>query len=338
MKNKFDREKFLRWPALPAVVMCIVFFFINVFCTNGFLQKHIILGFLSSNIPLICVSIGCACVIISGGMDISLGSIVSLTNVILVKLNAAGLPLAAQIIICLTAALLMGLINGLVIGWLRVTPLLATYATSTVYAGIALWILPTPAGTVAKVFCKWYNSWIFGVIPAPILLALLAFVLWLLIMYTPMKYWVYSTGRHGFKAYVSGVPVEKTQVFTYAFAGFVAGLASLAISGSTQGGDASVGVSLSMNAIAACVIGGIGLAGGIGSVIGSVFGALFLSLVMFVVSAAHIPSLYQSLVKGLILLVGVLFSIIIANRLQKEKQMPVETRDHDTKEGGELNA
>lgn len=338
MKNKFDRENFLRWPALPAVVMCIVFFFINVFCTNGFLQKHIILGFLSSNIPLICVSIGCACVIISGGMDISLGSIVSLTNVILVKLNAAGLPLAAQIIICLTAALLMGLINGLVIGWLRVTPLLATYATSTVYAGIALWILPTPAGTVAKVFCKWYNSWIFGVIPAPILLALLAFVLWLLIMYTPMKYWVYSTGRHGFKAYVSGVPVEKTQVFTYAFAGFVAGLASLAISGSTQGGDASVGVSLSMNAIAACVIGGIGLAGGIGSVIGSVFGALFLSLVMFVVSAAHIPSLYQSLVKGLILLVGVLFSIIIANRLQKEKQMPVETRDHDTKEGGELNA
>ena len=204
MKKKFDREIFLRWPALPAVIMCIVFFFINVFCTNGFLQKHIILSFLSSNIPLICVSIGCACVIISGGMDISLGSIVSLTNVILVKLNAAGLSLTAQIIICLTAALLMGLINGIVIGWLRVTPLLATYATSTVYAGIALWILPTPAGTVAKVFCKWYNSWIFGVFPAPVLLALLAFGLWLLIMQAPMKYWVYSTGKHGFKAYSCG--------------------------------------------------------------------------------------------------------------------------------------
>lgn len=333
MKNKIDMEKLLRWPALPAVVMCIVFFLINVFCTNGFLQKHIILSFLSSNIPLICVSIGCACVIISGGMDISLGSIVSLTNVILVKLNAAGLPLAVQITICLAAALAMGLINGIVIGWLRVTPLLATYATSTVYAGIALWILPTPAGTVAKAFCKWYNSWISGVIPAPILLALLAFGLWLLVMHTPMKYWVYSTGKHGFKAYVSGVPVEKTQVFTYAFAGFVAGLASLAISGSTQGGDASVGLSLSMNAIAACVIGGIGLAGGIGSVIGSVFGALFLSLVMFVVSAAHIPSLYQSVVKGLILLVGVLFSIIIANRLQREKSAKV--LDHDAMEGGE---
>lgn len=333
MKNKIDMEKLLRWPALPAVVMCIVFFLINVFCTNGFLQKHIILSFLSSNIPLICVSIGCACVIISGGMDISLGSIVSLTNVILVKLNAAGLPLAVQITVCLAAALAMGLINGIIIGWLRVTPLLATYATSTVYAGIALWILPTPAGTVAKVFCKWYNSWIFGVIPAPILLALLAFGLWLLVMHTPMKYWVYSTGKHGFKAYVSGVPVEKTQVFTYAFAGFVAGLASLAISGSTQGGDASVGLSLSMNAIAACVIGGIGLAGGIGSVIGSVFGALFLSLVMFVVSAAHIPSLYQSVVKGLILLVGVLFSIIIANRLQREKSAKV--LDHDAIEGGE---
>ena len=96
------------------------------------------------------------------------------------------------------------------------------------------------------------------------------------------------------------------------------------------------GLSLSMNAIAACVIGGIGLAGGIGSVIGSVFGALFLSLVMFVVSAAHIPSLYQSLVKGLILLVGVLFSIIIANRLQKEKRVLAETPTHH-EEGGEQN-
>ena len=335
---KIDRDKLIRWPALPSLVMCIIFFFINVYCTNGFLQKHIILSFLSSNIPLICVSMGCACVIISGGMDISLGAIVSLTNVIFVKLNAAGFPLAAQIAICLAAALLMGLINGIVIGLLRVTPLLATYATSTAYAGIALWILPTPAGTVMRSYCSWYNSWLGGVFPVPLLFAAVIFILWLLIMRTPVKYWVYSTGRHGYKAYVSAVPVGKTQVFTYMFAGFAAGIASLAISGSTQGGDASVGVSLSMNAIAACVIGGIGLAGGIGSVIGSVFGAVFLSLVMFVVSSAHITSIYQSLVKGVILLVGVLFSIIIENRLQHEKRRDIKQPLSKPAKGGNADA
>ena len=199
---KIDKSKLIRWPAMPSLVMCVIFFLINVFCTNGFLQKHVILSFLSSNIPLVCVSMGCACVIISGGMDISLGAIVSLTNVIFVKLNAAGLPLPAQITICLCAALLMGLINGVIIGLLRVTPLLATYATSTAYAGLALWMLPTPAGTVMRSYCSWYNSWLAGVIPVPVLFAALIFLLWSLIMKTPMKYWVSSTGRHGYKAYV----------------------------------------------------------------------------------------------------------------------------------------
>jgi len=314
---KINKYRILQWSALPALVMCVIFFFINVFYSGGFLQKHIILSFLSSNVPLICVSMGCACVIISGGMDISLGAIVSLVNVIFVKLNESGVPLSKQIVICLAAAAAMGLANGLIIGLLRVTPLLATYATSTVYAGIALWLLPTPAGTVPRSYCSWYNSWLASVIPAPLVLAGCVFVVWRLIMSTPMRYWAYSTGRHGARAYVSAVPVARVQIFSYAFAGLAAGAASLAISGSTQGGDAMVGVSLSMNAIAACVIGGIGLAGGSGSVIGSVFGAFFLSLVMFVVSTAHITSIYQSLVKGLILLVGVLFSIIIENRLKR---------------------
>lgn len=317
-----EKNRLLRWPALPSLVMCVLFFLINVFYTNGFLQKHVLLSFLSSNIPLVCVSMGCACVIISGGMDISLGAIVSLTNVIFVKLNAAGVPLALQITLCLCAALLMGLLNGVIIGLLRVTPLLATYATSTAYAGIALWMLPAPAGTVMRSFCGWYNSWLAAVIPVPLLFAALIFLLWSLVMKTPMKYWIYSTGCHGYRAYVSAVPVGRTQIFSYMFAGFAAGIASLAISSSTQGGDASVGAALSMNAIAACVIGGIGLAGGTGSITGSVFGAVFLSLVMFIVSSAHIASIYQSLVKGTILLLGVLFSILIETRLQRETDRP----------------
>ena len=318
MKQK--HLKWLKWPALPALAMCIVFFIINIFVTQGFLQSYVILGFLSSNIPLVCVAVGCACVIISGGMDISLGAIISLVNVIFVKLNEAGLGLAMQIVICLGLSLLMGLINGLIIGWWRVTPLLATYATSSVYAGIALWLLPRPGGIVAREFTSWYNSFVFGIIPVPVLFAVVLLILWAVLMKTPLKYWLYSSGREGSKAYVSGVPVYRTQIFSYVFAGLTAGIGGLALSGSTQGGDATVGLTLSMNAIAACVIGGISLAGGIGAIIGSMFGALFLSLVTMTVLSAHISSLYQSLIKGIILLVGVLFSLIIERQILRERK------------------
>lgn len=316
MKN--SKYAWLRWPALPALVMCIVFFIMNIFVTQGFLQSYVILGFLSSNIPLLCVSVGCAGVIIAGGMDISLGAIISLVNVIFVKLSETGMSLAAQITVCLLLSLLMGLLNGVIIGWWRVTPLLATYATSSVYAGIALWLLPRPGGIIAREFTMWYNSFLFGVIPVPVLFAVLILALWAVLMKSPLRYWLYSSGRDGAKAYVSGVPVYRTQVFSYVFAGLTAGIGGIALSGSTQGGDATVGLSLSMNAIAACVIGGISLAGGIGAIIGSMFGALFLSLVTMTVLSAHVSSLYQSLIKGIILLAGVLFSLLIERRILKE--------------------
>lgn len=321
---KKGRFKWLKWPAFPALVMCIAFFIINIIVTQGFLKSYIILGFLSSNIPLICVSVGCACVIISGGMDISLGAIISLVNVIFVKLSAAGAGLFTQITVCLLLSLLMGLINGIIIGWWRVTPLLATYATSSIYAGIALWLLPRPGGVVDRGFASWYNSFLLGIIPVPVLFAAGIVLLWVILMKTPLKYWLYSSGRDGAKAYVSGVPVYRTQIFSYVFAGLTAGIGGLALSGSTQGGDATVGLTLSMNAIAACVIGGISLAGGIGAILGSVFGALFLSLVTMTVLSAHISSLYQSLIKGLILLVGVLFSILIERRIMRERKEVVD--------------
>ena len=317
---KIKLSKWIKWPALPALVMCAVFFAINIFVTQGFLKSYIILGFLSANVPLVCVAVGCACVIISGGMDISLGAIISLVNVIFVKLNGAGMGLFMQIGICLLLSILMGLINGVIIGWLRVTPLLATYATSSVYAGIALWLLPRPGGIVSRDFTGWYNSFVFGVIPVPVLFIIIILLLWALLMKSPLKYWIYSSGRDGAKAYVSGVPVYRTQIFSYVFAGLTAGLGGIALSGSTQGGDATVGLTLSMNAIAACVIGGIGLAGGVGVIVGSIFGSLFLSLVTMTVLSAHISSLYQSLIKGIILLAGVLFSILIERRIAREKK------------------
>ncbi len=318
--NKAKANSILRWPAFPSLVLCVVFFIVNAAVSDGFTKSYIQLGFFSINVSLVCVAVGTAAVIICGGMDISLGSVVCLVNVLLAKMNEFNVPFAMQVLIVLLAALAMGLVNGLVIGLMRVTPLLATFATSTIYGGIALWMFPTPSGTIHQKFCAWYNSFLFKIIPVPILFVVIALVAWFLFMKTPMKFYLYTTGRHPLKAYISGIPVGKVQVFAYTFAGVMAGLGGIAMSGSTQGGDALVGVSISMNAIAACVIGGISLMGGVGSVIGAVFGALFLSYTTYVVAALKVPSLYQSLVNGIILLAGVMLSILVERQLQKEKK------------------
>ncbi len=317
---RLDKKGLFKWPGMPAFAMCIVFVLLNIFFAKGFVQKHIVLNFLSTNIPLLCVVVGCSATILGGGMDISQGAIICLVNVIFVELNEAGVPLALQILISLLAAVAMGAINGVVIGILRVTPLLATYATSCAYAGIALWIMGKPTGTVMRAFCKWYNSYLFNVIPVPVLFLLFLLLVWYVLMRTPWKYWLFSSGKNGARAYTSAVPVGRTQMFSYIFAGFSAGIGGLAISGATQGGDASVGLSISMNALAACVIGGISLAGGSGSPLGAVFGGLFLSLVIFLVSSLGIPSLYQSLLRGLILLIGVMCSVVIEVRIQKKSR------------------
>lgn len=304
MKNKITQ-----WSALPSFVLFLLFAVINLLITEGFFTTSFIGSFFSTNAPLICVSLGCAVVLIGGGMDISLGAIVTLINVIFAKLIEMGLSTSAVIAVCLLLAVLLGAVNGFVIGYMRVTPLLATFATSAIFAGLSLWIMPTPGGSVPEGFADWYNG--FFLLPVSLFIVLALFLLCILIYKTPVKYWIYSVGKNELKAYVSGVPVKATKFFMYTFAGFTAGIGAIAISGSIRGGDPMVGLPLSMNSIAACVIGGISLSGGGGTLVGSLFGSMFLMLVTIGVSSANVPSFYQDLVTGIILLVSVVLSILL---------------------------
>jgi ribose transport system permease protein len=299
------RKKLLEWSAFPSLVLLVLFACINTALMPNFMNSSSLAGFLASNSPLICVAIAAAVVLIGGGIDISLGAVVSLVNVVMITMIGRGWGPGSATLFALGVALAFGILNGVVVSFLRVTPLLATFATSSVAAGLALWIMPAPGGSVPVSFVDWYNGFFLG-LPVSLYFILLLFVIWIGIRFTPLGTWLYAVGKEERKAFISAVPVSWVQFFTYVFAALTAGIGGIALTGSIGSGDALAGLPLSLNAIAACVIGGVSLMGGSGEVIGSIFGAVVLGMVTTTVLVVHIAPFYQDFISGLILLVGVL--------------------------------
>ena len=217
------------------------------------------------------------------------------------------------------SALLCGMFNGFIVGVMRINPLLATFATSTAFAGIALWILPYPGGYIDFSFGDWYLGNMFGFIPTPVILIGILVILWILVMKLPMGLHIYALGKDVKKAYASGINVAALRFFVHTFAGLAAGIAGICISANICAGSPTVGSTMSMNSIAAAVIGGVSLNGGIGGIWGGIFGASFLSILISIVVSANLSSVVQSFIQGLILLIGVTVSIAAADKELKTK-------------------
>jgi ribose transport system permease protein len=298
----------------PAAILLIIFIIVNICITKGFLRMSFIGGFFSANVPLIAVAIGVAVVLIGGGIDISLGATACLVNVVFITLVGKGWSFASALLLTVAIALACGALNGIVVGFFRVPPLLATFASTSIYGGLALWIMPTPGGAAPMNFITWYSSIIIG-IPAPVFVIAAVIVAWSIIKYSPIRIWLYSVGRDEKKAYMSAVPVKWTQLFMYCFAGLLAGIGGLCLTGSIGSGDPLAALPLSLSSIAACVIGGISLSGGKGNILGSILGALFLGLVITTVLSARIEPFYQDFLSGVIILVGVVGSSYIGRKL-----------------------
>lgn len=311
-------KKVMGWSAFPSLLLFLIFLGINGIITGG-LSLSFFQSFIATNAAAICVAIGVTATILVAGTDISLGSIVSLVNVVIVTLCEKGYSVTSAALMAVGCAVLCGMLNGFIIGVMRVNPLLTTFATSTAFAGIALWILPYPGGAIDFSFADWYGSNLLGMIPTPVVLILILAGIWIIVMNLPAGLHLFALGKDVKKAYASGVNVVALRFFVHTFAGLAAGIAGVCISANTCAGSPSIGASMSMNSIAAAVIGGVSLNGGTGNVWGGIFGAAFLSILISIVVSANLSSFVQSFIQGLILLVGVVFSIIAADKELKAK-------------------
>lgn len=300
-------KRIFRWSPFPSLILMLFMLVLNVIFTPKFFNPLSLSGFFSTTTPIIIAAMGCAVALLGGVIDLSVGAIISLVNVVFIKFAVMGYDFILCAAIAIVCSLVIGAINGLVIGLIRVNSVITTFATYIMAAGLALWIFPTPGGSAPSWFINWYGGFFLG-IPIPIYIILLTALIWLLIRYTPFGVSVYAVGKSEEKAYITGIPVARVKFFTCFFASFIYGIAGLSLCACVGAGDPLVGLNITLFAIAAGVIGGISLSGGEGSLVGAIFGAIFFSLVITLVLMAHIDPFYQDLVSALVILLGILGS------------------------------
>jgi ribose transport system permease protein len=262
-------------------------------------------------LPLAFAACGQAIVIISGGIDLSVGSMMSLVNVVAAKYMVhmsfrEALLFALLLVAC---AALAGALTGLVIVVTRVADIIVTLAMLFVWAGAALAVLEVPGGgvplrfqnlvTVDTVATKW--------LPAAILILAAAYaVLWVTVRRTRPGLALYAIGSNRPGAYLAGVNVSATRILAYAFSGAFAALGGLALTAAAGLGDPNSGSIYTLNSVAAVVLGGVSLLGGVGGLLGPIAAAFILTLVKSLMIIKGVDQNYAQVIQGTLIVLVVM--------------------------------
>jgi len=262
------------------------------------------LSILNTTLPLVFVAIGQSLVVITGGIDLSVGGIVACCVAITATtVDGTGVMPFAWLLLVLVLGTLAGAVNGIIIARARVAPILATLATLSIFSGIALWVLPVPGGYISPSVRTVLTN---PTIPTGLIWLGLAVVGWLILRRTRFGMRVYAVGSDEASAIAVGVPAARVKVGVYALSGLCSALAGIFYVSTTTAGDANAGAPFILTSIASVVVGGVSFTGGRGSALGAMAGAVALTLVIDVIFFAGIDPLYQSLFQGLFLVIAVL--------------------------------
>lgn len=315
----------LRHNALPLLATAI---FIAMFGLYLLLQPHgvqtsVLVTAANKGVLLALIASAQTLPVLTGGIDLSIGAIVVLANCLASTL-VSGTPwqVAGGVAAVLASGFVAGGLNAAAVVLGRLQPIIATLATSTMFYGVSLLLRPAPGGEVDDDFASALTGAIGGVPVTLVLLAAVVLLLWMPFRRSLTGRGIYAVGSAELSAYMSGVKVDRAKIAAYTGAGFLAGLAGLLLTLIAESAQASAiqAGDFTLNSIAAVVIGGTSLFGGVGGIVGSIIGAFILRTIgdlLFVLSASP---LWQPLFQGLILLaavsLGALPMLRIRNRLE----------------------
>lgn len=296
-----------RQPAVFAIILLVLSVIINLFLQPNMFGRDTLNSNMRVFLPLILLAVGQAVVILGGGIDISVGGIVSIVNTVLAtRVGLEGNPDAMwrYVFVSLLIGVLAGAINGFFIAYLRLQPIITTYATSFLYAGMALFILPNPGGGIPGSIAALYRSSTPLNLPLAIYVLVLIILIWLYLGSTRYGKFLYAVGGKAEAAYETAVPVTMVQFSTYVISGLMAAFSGIAITMLSGSGNADIGGPMTLNSITAVVIGGNALSGGVGGVVGPMMGAITLGIIQNIISFAHINTWWETLVKATIIVVA----------------------------------
>lgn len=255
------------------------------------------------------IAFGMTCVILTGGIDLSVGSVLALTTAFLASFIANGMPVFLAMILSLGIGVGFGLISGLLVTKGKLQPFIATLITMTVFRGMTMIftdgrpISNLGDAMLLKIIGK---GKLFG-IPFPVLILLLVFgIFWFVLEKMTFGRKVYATGSNEKAAKLSGIHTENTKLMAYAISGAMAALAGWILLGRLGSAQPTIGVGYELDAIAAVALGGTSMSGGKGKIWGTLIGVLIIAVLNNGLNILGVSSYYQDVVKGIVILIAVL--------------------------------
>lgn len=309
-------------------IFCLFYIFYNMNHPRGF-STPVLIQNSNEVYALAMVGMAQTVPVLLGGLDLSVGAIMTLVNCVASHvLNGSPLSMLFGVFLCMATGAACGFLNGCVVVYGRIQPIIATLATGAIFMGLALFLRPSPGGDVdgdlswaltndlfelAATYgfadngeAAWFKpiAWL----PIPLLLlVIVALFIWVPFARSVTGRSIYAIGSGEGAAYMSGLNINRAKIAAFTLGGFFAGLGGLYLALQTSSGNADIpqAGAYTLNSIAAVVIGGTSLLGGVGSAIGAIFGALVLRTISFNFRIFEFDPLLQPLFEGMVLLAAV---------------------------------
>lgn len=291
-----------------AVLILIVFTIVLGALNPRFLQVNNITNILNQTSVNALLAAGLTIVILTGGIDISVGSILAFSGATAAILLAKDVNVVLVVVFALFIGVCAGSLNGLFISRWNLQPMIVTLATLSIFRGATYLITNgRPVTVTSDVFNTIGGGRIFGVIPAPVIIIIVVFAAaYYLLTRTPFGRHIYAVGGNEDAALLSGVSVTRTKLLAYVLSGGLAAMAGLIVTSRLASAQPLAGQSYELDAIAAAVIGGTSLRGGQGRILFTVIGALIIGMLNNALNLMNVSSYYQTVVKGVVILAAVL--------------------------------
>lgn len=303
----------LGYRLLVVVAMCAAL----ALASDAFLTESNVINVLRQASLLFLIASGLTLVILTAGLDLSVAANLGMSACLVASvLKSTGSPLLGMLT-GIGSGLAIGLANGLLVTALRIPPFIATYGMLWVLHGLSYYYMA--GGTIYGFppgFREIGSGHLLGV-PVPIYLMFLFLAIgWLFTARTTYGQEIYAIGANPVAAHLSGIPVKRRLVLVYAMSGGMAGLAALVYLARLNSAEADIGESLLLPTIAACLIGGASLFGGVGTISGTLIGALILTLVLNGMNLLQVNANWQPFVTGVIVLIGVWVDMVTRKRAE----------------------
>lgn len=311
---KMVRTSFIGMGVLPFLILIATIIFAML--SDNFLTVRNLMNVARQSTYLAIVSMGQMLALLTGGFDLSVGTIVALSSVVgamaMAAMNAAFPEAVAMVILVglaagLLAGMAVGVVNGIGVSVFKVNPFMMTLGMASVGFGIALYLTGgVPVYGLPESFSNIFGFGSFLGIPTPVLVtAGLVAVVYFLLNWTKTGRYLFAVGGNIKASALSGINTKLVLFLAYIVCSILATVSGLLLTARLETGEANIGVSMPLESIAACVIGGVSLKGGVGRVENVVLGALFIGLIQNGMNLARIESYLQTVVIGILLIVAV---------------------------------